>query len=73
MSSDPWKRTCKRCGRDFEVALWCREVVYCDICKAELDAMLTESQGNGALRHADGTQVDTPGASEKKEPDGAAH
>ncbi|MDY6838486.1 MAG: hypothetical protein SWH78_10960 [Thermodesulfobacteriota bacterium] len=38
MTTDPWQRTCKRCGRIFEVALWCREVTYCDVCQAELNA-----------------------------------
>jgi hypothetical protein len=44
MSNDLWIRTCERCGCDFEVALWCREVKYCDTCKAELDVLSAESQ-----------------------------
>ena len=43
MTTDPWERTCKRCGQSFEVGLWCREVIYCDSCRAELDAIAAES------------------------------
>ena len=43
MTTDPWERTCKRCGQSFEVGLWCRDVTYCDTCKAELDAIAAES------------------------------
>ena len=64
MGTDPWERTCKRCGRDFEVGLWCREVAYCDICKAELDAMSTESQDESVLKQKHWPQVDTPGEPE---------
>ena len=43
MTTDQWQKTCKRCGRTFEVALWCREVTYCDNCQAELDGKPTSS------------------------------
>ena len=64
MSTDPWERTCKRCGRDFEVGLWCREVAYCDICKAELDAMPAESLDDSLRKHQDWPEGDTPGQPE---------
>jgi len=54
MTTHPWQRTCKRCGRSFEVALWCREVAYCDICKAELDGKPTASLDDRPRRNSKG-------------------
>jgi len=54
MTTDPWQKTCKRCGRSFEVALWCREVTYCDTCKAELDGKPTGSLDDRPTRDRKG-------------------
>lgn len=43
MTTDPWERTCKRCGQRFEVGLWCLEVTHCDACKAELEAIAAKA------------------------------
>jgi hypothetical protein len=66
MSTDPWERTCQRCGRNFEVGLWCREVAYCDACKAELEAMPAQSLDDSLCKHEDWPKVDTPGQAERK-------
>lgn len=66
MSTDPWERTCKRCGRNFEVGLWCREVIYCDVCKAELDAMPVQSLGDSLHKNEVWPKLNTPGHPETK-------
>jgi len=53
MTTDPWEKTCKRCGQSFEVGLWCREVTYCDTCKAELDAIAAESSDDRPPKQED--------------------
>ena len=66
MSTDPWERTCKRCGRKFEVGLWCLEVAYCDVCKAELKAMPAQSLDDSLGKHEGLPKVDTPGQPQTK-------
>jgi hypothetical protein len=64
MSTAPWERTCKRCGRIFEVGLWCLEVTYCDPCKAELKAMPAKSLEDSPHKHDAWCQTDNPGLPE---------
>ncbi len=60
MNTEPWEKTCKRCGRSFEVGLWCREVTYCDTCKAELDAVHTDSFDHKLPKQQSRPEVSTP-------------
>lgn len=60
MGTDPWERRCARCGRNFEVGLWCREVTHCDICKAEMDAMPSQSLDDSLSKEKGWPKVDTP-------------
>ena len=60
MNTEPWVKTCKRCGRSFEVGLWCREVIYCDTCRAELDAVHTDSFDHNLPEQENRPEAPTP-------------
>jgi hypothetical protein len=64
MSANPWERTCRRCGRVFDVGLWCLEVPYCDACKTELKAMPAKSPETSSPKHDAWCQTENPGLPE---------
>lgn len=63
MDTDPWQRICERCGRPFEVGLWCRVVSCCDVCRAEMNAM---TAGESGEQERCGHKDEAPGRGEKQ-------